>query len=189
MRRVLMLLVLLVALVAAGCGESNDRGDDLSSRLGGQGEQDVATLNKYLGRIRTITETDIAIIKSANENDLDAARDKVDELHKMGTESLAIAEDFKGAKVRTLLTNYSKRISDVADAYDAIFDTPETAPQSKFNELGVGLKKAKDNLGVLDRQLQVALKDVLPPDEYKKVQDRMNDLQQQFDDAANSGGG
>jgi hypothetical protein len=188
MARVLTLLALLVALVPAGCGDSDDRSEDLTSRLGGEGQQDADTLNKYLGRIRTITETDIAIVKAANENDLDTARGKVDELHKMGTESLAIADDFKGAKVRTLLTNYSKRISDVADAYDDIFATPESAPQSKFDALGIRLKTAKDRLGVLDRQLQVALKDVLPPDEYKKVQKRMNDLQQKFDDAANGGG-
>jgi hypothetical protein len=188
MLRVLTLLALLVALVPAGCGESNDRSEDLNSRLGGEGREDAATLNKYLGRIRTITDTDIAIVKAANENDIDGAREKVDELHKMGTESLAIADDFKGEKVRTLLTNYSKRISEVADAYDAIFDTPESAPQSKFNALAQDLKTAKDRLGVLDRQLQVALKDVLPPDQYKKVQDRMNDLQKKFNDAANGGG-
>jgi hypothetical protein len=188
MRRVLTLLALLAALVPAGCGDSNDRSEDLNSRLGGEGKQDAATLNKYLGRIKTITETDIAIVKAANENDLDTARDKVDDLHTMGTESLAIAEEFKGAKVHTLLTNYSKRISEVADAYDAILDTPESAPQSKFDELAGDLKTAKDRLGVLDRQLQVALKDVLPPDEYKKIQDRMNQLQQQFDEAANGDG-
>jgi hypothetical protein len=183
MLRVLVLLALLVALVPAGCGGDDDRGD-LSKRLGGEGKQDAATLNKYLGRIKTITLTDIAIVKAANENDLDTAQEKVDELHEMGTESLAIAEDFEGQKVRTLLTNYSKRISGVADAYDALLDTPENATQAEFKDL----KTAKDRLNVLDRQLVVALKDVLPPDQYKKIQDRMNDLQNQFDEAANGDG-
>jgi hypothetical protein len=187
MLRVLMLLVVALALVPAGCGDSNDRSDDLSSRLGGAGKGDAATLNEYLGRIKSITETDIAIVEAANENDLDTARAKVDELHDMGTDSLAIAAKFDGAKVRDLLTNYSKRISGVADAYDAIFDTPEDAPQSKFNARARDLKTAKDRLAVLDGKLQVAFKDVLPPDQYKKVQDRMRELQQKFDEAAGGG--
>jgi tetrahydromethanopterin S-methyltransferase subunit G len=42
---------------------------------------------------------------------------------------------------------------------------------------------------VLDKKLQVAMKDVLPADDYKKLQERMNELQNKFDDAANGDGG
>jgi hypothetical protein len=34
----------------------------------------------------------------------------------------------------------------------------------------------------------VAMKDVLPADDYKKLQERMKALQDKFDDAANGGG-
>jgi hypothetical protein len=183
-----LLAALCVALVPAGCGDSNDRGDELSSTLGGEGDKDADTLGRYLRRISQITLTDIAIVQAITDNKLDEAKKKVDELDTMGEESLAIAEDFKGAKLRDLLTSYSKRISDVAAAYDKILATPETASQATFEELGKDLQTQKERLGVLDKRLQVAMKDVLPADDYKKLQERMKDLQNKFDDAANGGG-
>ena len=193
MPRVVTVLALLaalsaVALVPVGCGDDSSQRDDFSSALGGEGEKDGETLGKYLQRVSQITVTDIAIVKAVNENDLETAQDKVDELDKMGTESLTIADDFEGAELRDLLTNYSKRISDVAGAYQDILDTPETASESKFQKLGEELGRQKGRLQVLDEKLQVAMKDVLPADDYKKIQDRMKKLQQQFDDAANGGG-
>jgi hypothetical protein len=183
-----ILAALCLALVPAGCGDSNDRGDELSSTLGGEGDKDADTLGKYLRRIGQITVTDIAIVQAITDNKLDEAKKKVDELDTMGKESLTIAAEAKGAELRDLLTNYSKRISDVAGAYDKILATPETAPQATFEELGKDLKTQKERLGVLDRKLQVALKDVLPPDDYKKLQERMKALQDKFNEAANGGG-
>lgn len=188
MTLIALLAALAVALVPAGCGESDDRSDEFSSALGGEGDKDADTLGKYLRRIGAITVTDIAIVQAVNDNDLEKAQDKVDELDKMGTESLAIAEEFEGPKLRDLLTNYSKRISDVAEAYQDILNTPESAPQSKFEKLGKNLQREKGRLAVLDGKLQVAMKDVLPADDYKKLQERMKALQDKFDDAANSGG-
>jgi hypothetical protein len=183
-----ILAALCLALVPAGCGDSNDRGDELSSTLGGEGDKDADTLGKYLRRIGQITVTDIAIVQAITDNKLDEAKKKVDELDTMGKESLTIAAEAKGAELRDLLTNYSKRISDVAGAYDKILATPETAPDAKFEELGKNLQTQKERLGVLDKRLQVALKDVLPADDYKKLQERMKALQDKFDEAANGGG-
>ena len=187
---VLALLAALsaVALVPVACGDDSSQRDEFSSALGGEGEKDGETLGKYLRRISQITVTDIAIVKAVNENDFDAAQDKVDELDTMGTESLAIADDFEGAKARDLLTSYSKRISDVAGAYDKILATPETASQATFQELGQDLQTQKERLAVLDEKLQVAMKDVLPADDYKKLQERMKALQDKFDEAADGGG-
>jgi hypothetical protein len=182
-----VLAALCLALVPAGCGESNDRSDDVSSALGGEGEKDGDTLAKYLRRVSQITVTDIAIVQALSDNKLDEAKDKVAELDKMGKESQTIAEDFEGAELRDLLTNYSKRISDVAGAYDEILATPETASDAKFEELGENLRAQKDRLAVLDQKLQVAMKDALPADDYKKLQERMKELQDKFDDAANGG--
>jgi hypothetical protein len=179
-----VLAALCVALVPAGCGESKDRSDEFSSALGGEGEKDADTLGKYLRRISQITVTDIAIVQAITDNDLDKAKDKVDELDTMGNESLAIAEQFKGAELRDLLSNYSKRISDVAGAYEKILATPETASEAKFQELGENLQEQKQRLAALDSKLQLAMKDVLPADEYKKLQERMKALQHKFDDAA-----
>jgi hypothetical protein len=179
-----VLAALCVALVPAGCGESKDRSDEFSSALGGEGEKDADTLGKYLRRISQITVTDIAIVQAITDNDLDKAKDKVDELDTMGNESLAIAEQFKGAELRDLLSNYSKRISDVAGAYEKILATPETASEAKFQELGENLQEQKQRLAALDSKLQLAMKDVLPADEYKKLQERMKALQDKFDDAA-----
>jgi hypothetical protein len=182
-----VLAALCLALVPAGCGESNDRSDDVSSALGGEGEKDGDTLAKYLRRVSQITVTDIAIVQALSDNKLDEAKDKVAELDEMGKESQTIAEDFEGAELRDLLTNYSKRISDVAGAYDEILATPETASDAKFEELGENLRAQKDRLAVLDQKLQVAMKDALPADDYKKLQERMKELQDKFDDAANGG--
>ena len=179
-----VLAALCVALVPAGCGESKDRSDEFSSALGGEGEKDADTLGKYLRRISQITVTDIAIVQAITDDDLDKAKDKVDELDTMGNESLAIAEQFKGAELRDLLSNYSKRISDVAGAYEKILATPETASEAKFQELGENLQEQKQRLAALDSKLQLAMKDVLPADEYKKLQERMKALQDKFDDAA-----
>jgi hypothetical protein len=183
-----ILAALCVALVPAGCGDGNDRSDELSSTLGGEGDKDAQTLGKYLRRIGQITVTDIAIVQAITDNKLDEAKTKVDELDTMGKESLQIAEDFEGPKLRDLLTSYSKRISDVAGAYDKILATRETASEAKFQELGENLRTQKERLGVLDKKLQVAMKDVLPEDDYKKLQERMKELQEKFDDAANGGG-
>jgi DNA anti-recombination protein RmuC len=183
-----VLAALCLALVPAGCGESNDRSDDVSSALGGEGEKDADTLGKYLRRISQITLTDIAIVEAITANELDKAKEKTAELDTMGEESLAIAEEFEGAKLRDLLTNYSKRISDVAGAYDKILSTPETESDAKFQELGEDLQEQKQRLAVLDEKLQVAMKDVLPADEYKKLQERMKALQDKFDEAAGGGG-
>lgn len=184
MTRFAVLAALCLALVPAGCGESKDRSDEFSSALGGEGEKDADTLGKYLRRISQITVTDIAIVQAITDNDLDKAKDKVDELDTMGNESLAIAEQFKGAELRDLLSNYSKRISDVAGAYEKILATPETASEAKFQELGENLQEQKQRLAALDSKLQLAMKDVLPADEYKKLQERMKALQDKFDDAA-----
>jgi hypothetical protein len=183
-----VLAALCLALVPAGCGDGNDRSDEFSSALGGEGEKDADTLGKYLRRISQITVTDIAIVQALNDNDLQEAKDKVAELDKMGVESETIAHDFEGAKLRGLLTNYSQRISDVAGAYDEILSTPETESDAKFQELGENLRKQKERLAVLDNKLQVAMKDTLPADDYKKLQERMKELQDKFDDAANGGG-
>ena len=183
-----VLAALCVALVPAGCGDGNDRGDELSSTLGGEGEKDADTLGKYLRRISQITLTDIAIVQAITDNKLDEAKKKVAELDTMGTESLEIAEDFEGPKLRDLLTSYSKRISDVAGAYDKILATPETASQATFRELGQDLQTQKERLAVLDEKLQVAMKDVLPADDYKKLQERMKALQDKFDEAADGDG-
>jgi len=187
MTRFAVLAALCLALVPAGCGESNDRSDDVSSALGGEGEKDGETLAKYLRRVSQITVTDIAIVQALSDNKLDEAKDKVAELDEMGKESQTIAEDFEGAELRDLLTNYSKRISDVAGAYDEILATPETASDAKFEELGENLRAQKDRLAVLDQKLQVAMKDVLPADDYKQLQERMKELQDKFDEAANGG--
>lgn len=191
MPRIVTLLAILaalcLALVPAGCGDSNDRSDEVSSALGGEGEKDGETLGKYLQRVSQITVTDIAIVQALNDNDLQQAKDKVAELDTMGKESLPIAEEFEGAKLRDLLTNYSQRISDVAGAYDEILATPESASDAKFQELGENLREQKERLGVLDRKLQVAMKDTLPADDYKKLQEKMKELQNKFDDAANGG--
>jgi hypothetical protein len=184
---VAVLAALCVALVPAGCG-GEDRSDEVSSALGGAGEKDADTLGKYLRRISQITVTDIAIVQAITDNKLDEAKKKVDELDTMGKESLPIAEQFEGPKLRDLLTNYSKRISDVAGAYDKILATPETESDATFEKLGEELQKQKERLAVLDNKLQVAMKDVLPPDEYKKLKERMKELQDKFDDAANGGG-
>jgi hypothetical protein len=133
--------------------------------------------------------TDIAIVQAFSDSKLDEAEDKVAELDKMGQESLTIAQDFKGAQLRDLLTNYSKRISDIAGAYEKILATPETESDAKFQELGENLRAQKDRLAMLDKKLQVAMKDVLPADDYKKLQERMKELQNKFDDAANGDGG
>jgi hypothetical protein len=183
-----VLAALAVALVPAGCGEGSGSGDQLSSTLGGEGDQDAETLGKYLRRIGQITLTDIAIVQAITDDKLDEAKKKVAELDTMGTESLEIAEDFEGAKLRDLLTNYSKRISDVAGAYDKILATPETASQATFQELGQDLQTQKERLAVLDEKLQVAMKDVLPADDYKKLQERMKALQDKFDEAADGDG-
>lgn len=183
-----VLAALAVALVPAGCGEGSGSGDELSSTLGGEGDQDAETLGKYLRRISQITLTDIAIVQAITDNKLDEAKKKVAELDTMGTESLQIAEDFEGAKLRDLLTDYSKRISDVAGAYDKILATPETASQATFQELGQDLQTQKERLAVLDEKLQVAMKDVLPADDYKKLQERMKALQDKFDEAADGDG-
>jgi len=183
-----ILAALCVALVPAGCGDGNDRSDELSSTLGGEGDKDAQTLGKYLQRIGQITVTDIAIVQAITDNKLDEAKKKVDELDKMGKESLQIAEDFEGPKLRDLLSNYSKRISDVAGAYDKILATPETAPDATFEELGKDLQTQKGRLAVLDEKLQVAMKDVLPADDYKKLQERMKALQDKFDEAADGDG-
>lgn len=183
-----ILAALCVALVPAGCGEGSDRSDELSSTLGGEGDKDAQTLGKYLQRIGQITVTDIAIVQAITDNKLDEAKKKVDELDTMGKESLQIADDFEGPKLRDLLTNYSQRISDVAGAYDKILATPETASDAKFQELGEDLQKQKQRLAVLDERLQVAMKDILPADDYKKLQERMKALQDKFDEAANGDG-
>jgi hypothetical protein len=183
-----VLAALALALVPAGCGDGDDRRDEFSSALGGEGEKDADTLGRYLRRISQITVTDIAIVQALNDNDRDEAKAKVAELDAMGKESLPIAEDFEGAKLRDLLTSYSKRISDVAGAYDTILATPETASEAKFQELGENLRTQKERLAVLDTKLQVAMKDVMPADDYKKLQERMKELQDKFDDAANDGG-
>jgi hypothetical protein len=124
---VAVLAALCVALVPAGCG-GDDRGDEFSSALGGEGEQDADTLGKYL-----------------------------------------------------------QRISDVAGAYETILATPETESDATFQRLGEDLAAQKQRLAVLDRRLQVAMKDVLPADDYKQLQERMRDLQDKFDEAANGG--
>jgi hypothetical protein len=183
-----VLAALAVALVPAGCGEGSGSGDELSSTLGGEGDQDAETLGKYLRRISQITLTDIAIVQAITDNKLDEAKKKVAELDTIGTESLQIAEDFEGAKLRDLLTDYSERISDVAGAYDKILATPETASQATFQELGQDLQTQKERLAVLDEKLQVAMKDVLPADDYKKLQERMKALQDKFDEAADGDG-
>ena len=183
-----LLAALCVALVPAGCGDGSDRSDELSSTLGGEGDKDSQTLGKYLRRIGQITVTDIAIVQAITDNKLDEAKTKVDELDTMGKESLQIAEDFEGPKLRDLLTNYSKRISDVAGAYDKILATPETASEATFQELGKDLQTQKERLAVLDEKLQVAMKDILPADDYKKLQERMKALQNKFDEAANGDG-
>ena len=183
-----ILAALCVALVPAGCGEGSDRSDELSSTLGGEGDKDAQTLGKYLQRIGQITVTDIAIVQAITDNKLDEAKKKVDELDTMGKESLQIADDFEGPKLRDLLTNYSQRISDVAGAYDKILATPETAPDATFEELGKDLQTQKGRLAVLDEKLQVAMKDVLPADDYKKLQERMKALQDKFDEAADGDG-
>jgi hypothetical protein len=192
MRRLMTLLAVLaalaVALVPAGCGDGSGKGDELSSTLGGEGDKDARTLGKYLQRISKITLTDIAIVQAITDNKLDEAKKKVAELDAMGKESLTIAEDFEGPKLRDLLTSYSKRISDVAGAYDKILATPETASDATFQELGEDLQTQKQRLAVLDKKLQVAMKDVLPADDYKQLQERMKALQDKFDDAANGGG-
>jgi hypothetical protein len=181
-----VIAALCVALVPAGCG-GDDRSDEFSSALGGEGEKDADTLGKYLQRINQITVTDIAIVQALSDDKLDEAREKVAELDTMGKESLTIAEDFEGAKLRALLTSYSKRISDVAGAYETILSTPETESDATFQKLGEDLAAQKQRLAVLDRKLQVAMKDVLPADDYKKLQERMQDLQDKFDEAANGG--
>ena len=183
-----ILAALCVALVPAGCGDGSDRSDELSSTLGGEGDKDSQTLGKYLRRIGQITVTDIAIVQAITDNKLDEAKKKVDELDTMGKESLQIAEDFEGPKLRDLLTNYSKRISDVAGAYDKILATPETASEATFQELGKDLQTQKERLAVLDEKLQVAMKDILPADDYKKLQERMKALQDKFDEAADGDG-
>jgi hypothetical protein len=182
-----VLAALAVALVPAGCGEGSGKSDELSSTLGGEGD-DAKTLGKYLQRISQITVTDIAIVQAITDNKLDEAKKKVAELDTMGKESLTIAQDFEGPKLRDLLTSYSNRISDVAGAYDKILATPETASDATFQELGEDLQTQKERLAVLDKKLQVAMKDVLPADDYKKLQERMKALQDKFDDAANGGG-
>jgi ribosomal protein L7/L12 len=183
-----VLAALCVALVPAGCGAGGDRSDELSSTLGGEGDKDAQTLGTYLRRIGQITVTDIAIVQAITDNKLDEAKTKVDELDTMGKESLQIAEDFEGPKLRDLLTSYSKRISDVAGAYDKILATPETASDATFQRLGEDLQTQKERLAVLDEKLQVAMKDILPADDYKKLQQRMKALQDKFDEAANGDG-
>ena len=183
-----VLAALCLALVPAGCGDSNDRSGEVSSALGGEGEKDADQLAKYLQRVSQITLTDIAIVEAITANELDKAKGKVAELDTMGKESLAVAEEFEGAELRDLLTSYSKRISDVAGAYDKILATPETESDATFQELGQDLQEQKERLAVLDKKLQVAMKDVLPADEYKKLQERMKALQDKFDEAAGGGG-
>jgi hypothetical protein len=114
MQRAAVLLALCLALVATGCGEkSND--EKLSGALGGAGKQDAQLLGNYFKAIQGISETDITIVQAFNNVNLDAARTGVDRLRKIGTDSLPIAHDFKGAKLRTLFIDYSQSIGNVAD--------------------------------------------------------------------------
>jgi D-mannonate dehydratase len=187
MKRALVLAALCLALVPAGCGGGNSNDEKLSGALGGTGKQDAQLLNRYFTTIRSISETDIAVVKAFNDVDIEAARTGVDRLHKIGTDSLSVAQDFSGAKLRTLFVDYSESIRKVADAYQAFIDADPGTTDREFKALQKDLIKRKQHLASLDNKLLVVLKDVMPKDQYAKLQQHVNDLQKRYNDAAGGG--
>ena len=191
MMRALTLLTVLMALcfglVAVGCGEDSSSNDELSDRLGGAGEEDADKLGRYFRAISGLGEVDIKIVEAFNQEDVDAAQKQVDRLHEMGTDSLAVAKEFEGAKLRTLLVDYSESINEVAEGYQTIIDTPESAGMAEFEKLGKDLGRRKAHLAKLDNDLLVALRDVMPADEFEKFEAKIDDLQKRYEDAAGGG--
>jgi hypothetical protein len=181
MKRVFVLIVLSVALV--GCGEPESETEKVSRALGGT-EDDTATLERYLDSIHPMTDTDIAVMKAFTDGDTAKAEALVDKLHRIGRDSLAIAQDVGGEKLRTFLVAYSNAIQGVTDAYQAIVDAPADVTDAEIRPLGKRLRRSKERLAALDGKFLAVYKDVLPEDRYKQLQDHVKDVTEQAEKAS-----
>ena len=184
MKRGLLLLTLCVALV--GCGDES-RDEKLSGELGGEGKQDTARLNDFMKSTRHATQADVAVLKAINQGDVEAARTANNDLHKAAADDVALAREVKGEKLRTFLVDYAQAIGDVADRYQALFDTSARTSDAEIARLVKRVRQAKQHAKQLDDQFVGVLKDVLPPDEYADFRRHLKQQQDRYNAEAGSG--
>jgi hypothetical protein len=169
--------------VAAGCGESEEeqQGEEITGALGGEGGEDSERLSEVLQTLGPVPEVDIQIAEAFSQADAEAAQKNIDRLRDIGEEARTQAGEFEGAQLRDFMTEYATGVVRVADASDRTLEginSPE-APQLIEN-----LTREKRALQKLDGRFVETLRDVLPPEEFEKVNERMQRLNERFEDAA-----
>jgi hypothetical protein len=183
MSRALILLIACLALVGAGCGDSDtsENGKKLSGALGGEGEQDAKHLKTYLTAVHDVPNADIDVVKAFTSADLDAGRKAVDRMREIGTNSKTIAQDFQGSRLREFFVSYSGRIVALAGAYQRVIDGPQGVSEK---ELIKGVQQAKVKLQRQDQKFLDTLKDTVSHEQYEQIQGQIRDLNDRYNDAA-----